>query len=383
MADGCFAYVIGFAAALGHHCIRRAGQHDAGFDSLGFEDLGYFVREQIVGGDVYLQRRCPLSVADRAIGRRGEDRSRIYQDVNAAKSRDGRIERGLNCAAIANIDSRGDSVLAANDCLGFGRNLFRGAEFAVCDHHMRSAFRGQEGYFAANPAGSADHQHHAAAQFFRSRLPAYLGFFQCPVLDAEGFRSGQCNVVFMHLEGARISRRSGLRQHRGTPTFIEMPGALHHVDGVDIKLTRDARLRLVFAEAEHADTGHQHDSWVRVPHCRRIFQGMLLVVVGIFAAIFLHRCFRRSLNVRWIRRVIPLHQQRTNLGADEMIRTTGAEIGELRSRMRIDEIQYFRDISEAADHALLGGDAPAQKGHQLVGNLLPFLVRSIPGSPKR
>ena len=80
--------------------------------------------------------------------------------------------------------------------------------------------------------------------------------------------------------------------------------------------------------------------------------------------------------------MIPLHQQRTNLGADEMIRATGAEIGEPRSRMRVNKVQHFGDIREVADHALLGRDATAQEGHQLVGNLLPFPVWSVPHAAK-
>ena len=94
----------------------------------------------------------------------------------------------------------------------------------------------------------------------------------------------------------------------GTLALIQMPGAFHHVDGVDIELARDASLGLVFAEAEHADAGHQHHCRIRMPHGRRIWQRMLLVVLGVFAAICVQRCFRRSLNLRRIAGRIPVHK---------------------------------------------------------------------------
>ena len=79
--------------------------------------------------------------------------------------------------------------------------------------------------------------------------------------------------------------------------------------------------------------------------------------------------------------MVPLHQHGPNLGANKMIRTAGAEIGQPRRRVRIDELQYFGHIREAANHALLGGDAAAQKGHQPDSNFLPFLVATYPVPP--
>ena len=58
---------------------------------------------------------------------------------------------------------------------------------------------------------------------------------------------------------------------------------------VDIKLASQPRFGLVLSEAEHADTGNQHDRGIRIAHGRGIGPRIGLVVFRIFLAIILQR----------------------------------------------------------------------------------------------
>ena len=98
-----------------------------------------------------------------------------------------------NGFAAANVDGAGGGELRGGDAGELGFDSVRAFEVEVGDHDMGSARRSQASYFAADAAASADHQGHAAAEFFLRRLAADLGFFQGPVFDAEGLtaRAGQ------------------------------------------------------------------------------------------------------------------------------------------------------------------------------------------------
>ena len=98
-------------------------------------------------------------------------------------------------------------------------------------------------------------------QRLRGGHPGELRLLERPVFDAELLRLGDGHV--------------------GRDQF----GAVHHVDGVDVELARDARGLLVRAEAEHADAGHQHDRWVGAAHRRAVRLGVAVVVGRVVAAV--------------------------------------------------------------------------------------------------
>ena len=64
------------------------------------------VDEQVVGRDVDLERQGPLRVGDDAVGRGREERGGVDEDVDAAVAEDGRVERGSDRGAIADVDGR-------------------------------------------------------------------------------------------------------------------------------------------------------------------------------------------------------------------------------------------------------------------------------------
>ena len=66
---------------------------------------------------------------------------------------------------------------------------------------------------------------------------------------------------------------------------------------------------------------------------------------------------------------IPRHKQRTNLGADEVVGTAGAQVRQLRGFLRIDEAQHFRKIAETADQSPISGNPPAQEWKNIYGEI--------------
>jgi hypothetical protein len=136
------------------------------------------------------------------------------------------------------------------------------------------------------------------------------------------------------------------------------------VDGVDVELAGDARLGLVLAEAEHADAGDEHDRGAGVAHGRRVRQRVRVVVGGVLGAVGLERLGELRLEVSDSGGGVPVHEERADLGADEVVRATGAEVRELLGRLRVDEVEHVGRVGKAADHALLRRDAAADDGHQ-------------------
>src|SRR5213595_2563331 len=84
MAERRLAHVIRFTAALGHHRIRGACQHDAPIQILFAENLPKLVRQPMICGHINVQRRAPLSIVNHPVGRRWENRGSIDQDVYPA-----------------------------------------------------------------------------------------------------------------------------------------------------------------------------------------------------------------------------------------------------------------------------------------------------------
>ena len=190
---------------------------------------------------------------------------------------------------------------------------------------MGSARGGQQGDFAADAAASADDQGDAAAEFLLGRLAAQFGLFQRPVLDAEGLKGGQRDVVGEDLEAGGVHAFADLRKRAFDFALAKQAGAFHHVNGVGVELAGDAGLGLVLAEAEHAQAGDEHDGGAGVAQCGRVGRGELVIVGAVLLAVFGERVCRSALEGVETGVGCPGHEERTNLGADEVVGATGAE----------------------------------------------------------
>ena len=86
------------------------------------------------------------------------------------------------------------------DFLGDGLGAF---DVAVGDHHVGTAFGGEERNLATDPAASADDESDLAGELFLGWLATNFGLFERPVLDAEGFAGRKSDVVVVDGEEVR------------------------------------------------------------------------------------------------------------------------------------------------------------------------------------
>ena len=276
---------------------------------------------------------------------------------------------------LADVDGHGDGALFAPDLFGFIGHPLCGLKGEVGHDDMRAPFGGQQNDLAADAAASSHDQHNAPAQLFLRRLTADLGLLQRPVLDAEGFAGRKRDVVLMHGKGRRGSGIARLRKHRRAVVFVHAPRAFHHVNGIQVELAGDTRFGLVLAEAEHANAWNKNHRRVGVAHRGRIGQCMGLVVLRVLGAICFQRLIELRLQLRDIAGRIPIHEQRTNLGTDEVVGATGAQMRQLPRRMRVDKGKHIGCIGEAAQDALFGRHASPDRRHNPDGDLLPLRMR--------
>ncbi len=178
MAEGGFADVVGFAAALGDHGVGGAGEHDGTFEILGAKDVCGFGGEQVIRRDVEVERGSPCRIADGAGGRRGEDGGGVDENVESAKGRDGRAHRGMDLIAVADIDGERRYRFFSGDGAQRLRDGFGAGEVAIGEDEVGSALGGQLRGGAADAAGGADDEGNLAAQFFFRGLAANLRVFQ-------------------------------------------------------------------------------------------------------------------------------------------------------------------------------------------------------------
>jgi hypothetical protein len=87
--------------------------------------------------------------------------------------------------------------------------------------------------------------------------------------------------------------------------------------------------------------------------------------------------------LRCIPSLIPVDKERPDLGPDEMVGAAGSQMSQFCRGMRIDELEDFRDVSKAANHALFARDGAAEKGHEFYGNCLTLLMRLVFRATKR
>jgi hypothetical protein len=165
-----------------------------------------------------------------------------------------------------------------------------------------------------------------------------LRFLQRPVLDPECLEPRQPDVVVKRLELLRLLGAPDLRQRPRRAFSFQRSRALHHMDGVDEELRRDARFALVLAEAEQAKTGNHDDRGIAVAQRRRRRLCECLVIRCVVCTV-LHDALvdaeakRRDIFLCGI----PGDEHRRDARAEEMIRTARPQFAELLRPCRIGE----------------------------------------------
>ena len=138
-------------------------------------------------------------------------------------------------------------------------------------------------------------------------------------------------------------------------------GAAHDFDGAVVELSRDAGFGLVLAPGDHAEAGDEDDRRVRVAHRRGVRALAGVVISGVVLAVLLKRGGELGLQRGGVFGLgVPAHVERLDLGAEEMVRAGGAEFGEARGVLRVDETEDLLVVLDRADEALLLGDLAAE-----------------------
>ena len=230
---------------------------------------------------------------------------------------------------------------------------FLGGGFVEIDaHDVRAlspeAVRG----FLADAGAGADHDHDLARQFLLGGHALELRLFQQPILDVEGLLLRQRNI------------------------FIDGLGAAHDFDGAIVEFSGHAALRLVLAPRNHAEARDQHDGRIRVAHRRRVGVFALGVVGRVVLAVTLDargQFLAQRGQVFGLR--IPIHVERLDLRAQEMVGARRAEFGETRRVLRVNKTQDLLVVLHGADEPLLARDEPAERREYRRKVIAAFLRR--------
>jgi len=195
----------------------------------------------------------------------------------------------------------------------------------------------------ADSAAAADDGDDAARQLFLRRHALQLGFLEQPIFDVERFLERQCRIC---IDGFR---------------------AAHHLNGAGVELGRDARLALVLAPRDHAQARDQDDRRVRVAHGGRVRVLVPLVVGRVVLMVLVQPGEERALErVHVLGLRIPRHVERFDLGAEEVVGAGGAQRGQARGVVTVDEAQDGVILLHRADEAPLLAH-PAAEPRQDVG----------------
>ena len=97
-----------------------------------------------------------------------------------------------------------------------------------------------------------------------------------------------------------------------------------------------------------------------------------MVVGAVLAAVFVEGCVDLGLEFGYASAGRPGNKERADLGADEVVRATGAEEGEVFGLGRVDKLKHVGRVGEARDPAIAGADAAAEGGSDLDGQLATF-----------
>ena len=196
------------------------------------------------------------------------------------------------------------------------------------------------------------HERHPPCQRLWPGHPLEFRLFQQPVFDIESL----------------LFRQALIGGYRACPA--------HHVDRVDVELSRDARGRLVEREGDHPDAGHQIDHGVGVAECRAAGVLAAVVIGGVVDAVSLYRGGQggqRCIQIGLAR--VKADQQRSDLCAQEMIGAGRAHRSECVEHRRADKLQHGRAVVEVSDLVPVLRDQPPDRRHQSRRDLAAFCRR--------
>jgi len=142
-----------------------------------------------------------------------------------------------------------------------------------------------------------------------------------------------------------------------------------------VERAADVRHRLALAGIEHADAGNQDDARRRFKHdvafvlvALEVGFILLLVVGDAFDELLLE-----TFNVIGIGR--PVDEERYNFRVNEVVRTGGADPGQLRRVRPADEREHVVLVVEREDHLLVSAHRAAHGRHHFRGDLAARLGR--------
>ena len=193
------------------------------------------------------------------------------------------------------------------------------------------------GGLLADAGAGADDDDNLTGEFLLRRHALQFRFFEQPVLDVEGFLLRQGDVL------------------------VDSFGATHDFDGAVVELSRDAGFGLILAPSNHAEAGDEHDGRVRIAHRRRVRALAGIIISGVVLAVLLEGGGELGLQRGGVFGLgIPIHVERLDLRAEEMVRAGSAELGEARSVLRVHEAENLLVVLDGADETLLIGDLAAE-----------------------
>ena len=164
----------------------------------------------------------------------------------------------------------------------------------------------------------------------------------------------------------------------GAVAIVHRARTCHHVNGIKVELSGDARLRFVLPKAEHAYPRYQNHSGAGVTHSWRCWQGMGFVVIRVFRTIRLQGRVDCTVQSAFVTaRRVPTHKQRPDLCADEVIRAARTEMRQFRCTVGIHKCKHVWMVSETANDALLRTQATTQQGEHSCCHLLSVSMHAV------
>src|SRR5256885_650351 len=265
MIQSSFARVVGFAASVRHNRIGGAGEHEGDRESLIPKNRIGFLGEKIVASDVYEERLSPESFGKFAFrSGNGIDRSGVQNKIDASELENSCAKSVSDATCGAEIHANGGGALRTRQRSGLFSNFFCARFVEVSHHNVRAATSENQHGFASDSVGSSYDEADFPAELRFGRHALEFHFFERPVFDAKRFRAGKRHIVVKVGEPGGLFGAPRLRKWTLRVAVFEGICASHYVDRVDEELCCDARLFLVFAEAEESDAGYDNDGRVRV-----------------------------------------------------------------------------------------------------------------------
>ncbi len=319
---------VGDVVGTGEDGVLRADVHNVSTQTLidhrSGGRLGH--EEAPLGHDVVLDVPVRFGRLQQRLGDR--EAGAVHQQIDAPEGENRGVHGGADVGLSGDVrcDAQGDVVAA-----DVGGDATGPLKIEVGHDDARAPRRQGCGDGLADAAGGAGDQGHPAVVRTRGRQAPELRLLELPVLDAE----------FLALVDRRV-RRDRLRPP-------------HYIDGVYVELGGDACSLLVLPEGKQTHARNEDDRRIGAAHGGRGLVGVTSVVRLVAGAVFLVQCLQ-PLGVRIeARRGGHVDDQRSDLGAQEMVRARGSQAGQPGQLLAGQELQDDLVFAEVADHRPVRG----------------------------